>query len=137
MASLNKVTLIGNLGVDPDFRYLPDGTPAAAVSLATTSKWKDKTNGEMKEATEWHRVVFFKKLAEIVAEHLKKGSQIYIEGKLLTHKWTGNDGVDHYTTEIIAREMQMLGKKDRNSVPHAPSIDAPPVHDNFDDDYQE
>ncbi len=134
MASVNKTILVGNLGADPDIRYMPNGTPTATVSLATTDKWKDKATGETRESTEWHRVVFFNKLAEIVGEHLKKGSQIYVEGKLKTRKWTDNNGVDRYSTEIVGRELQMLGKKDANNVPSAPPVEQPPVHDNFDDE---
>jgi len=126
MASLNRTTLIGNLGADPEIRYLPDGASTATVSLATTDTWKDKASGERMERTEWHRVVFFKGLAEIVSEYLKKGSQIYVEGKLRTRKWTDKDGIVRYTTEIVGREMQMLGKKDAKEVPNAPETDAPP-----------
>jgi single-strand DNA-binding protein len=134
MASVNKVILVGNLGADPEIRYTPNGKPTAAVSVATTDKWKDKATGELKEFTEWHRVVFFNRLAEIVGDNLKKGAQIYVEGKLKTRKWTDKNGVDRYSTEVIGRELQMLGKKDANNVPSAPTIDEPPVHDNFDDD---
>lgn len=111
MAALNKVSLIGNLGKDPEVRYLPDGTPTATISLATTDKWKDKNTKEIKEHTEWHRVVFFNGLADVVRDFLKKGSSIYVEGKLRTKKWTDKQGVERYTTEIVAREIQMLGKK--------------------------
>jgi single-strand DNA-binding protein len=134
MASVNKAIVVGNLGADPEIRYTPSGTQTAIVRVATTDKWKDKATGEPKESTEWHRVVFFNRVAEIVSENLKKGSQIYVEGKIKTRKWTDNNGVDRYSTEIIGRELQMLGKKDANSVPSAPTIDEPPVHDNFDDD---
>lgn len=115
MASLNKTQLIGNLGADVDSRFMPDGTPVATISLATTEVWKDKTSGEKKERTEWHRVVFFRGLAETVAKYLGKGSQIYVEGRLRTRKWTDKDGIERYTTEIIADEMQMLGKKEGGS----------------------
>ena len=111
MASLNKMQLIGNLGADPEIRYMPDGSPTASVTVATTDTWKDKATGEKKEKTEWHRVVFFKGLAEVARDYLKKGSQIYVEGKLRTRKWTDKEGIDRYTTEIIGQEMQMLGKK--------------------------
>jgi single-strand DNA-binding protein len=134
MASVNKTILVGNLGADPIIRYMPNGTPTATVSLATTDKWKDKGTGEVKESTEWHRVVFFNGLAEIVGEHLKKGSQIYVEGKLKTRKWTDKNNIERYSTEIVGRELQMLGKKDANNVPSAPTMDEPPVHDNFDDE---
>mgnify|MGYP003394221792 CR=1 FL=1 len=108
---LNKVTLIGNLGADPEIRFMPSGGSVANVSLATTRRWKDKQSGERKEATEWHRVIFFNRLAEIAGEYLKKGSQIYVEGRLQTRKWQGQDGQDRYTTEIIAEEMHMLGSR--------------------------
>lgn len=112
MASLNKSTLIGNLGGDPELRYMPDGTPVATISLATTEAWKNKQTGAKEERTEWHRVVFFRGLAEVVAEYLRKGSQIYIEGRLRTRKWTDKQGIERYTTEIHGDEMQMLGKKE-------------------------
>lgn len=127
MASLNKMQVIGNLGADPEIRYMPDGTPTASVTIATTDTWKDKATGEKKEKTEWHRVVFFKRLAEVVGEYLKKGSQIYVEGKLRTRKWTDKDGIDRYTTEIVGQEMQMLGKRPSNEVQNAPLNDAPPA----------
>lgn len=108
MASVNKVILLGNLGADPDVRYLPSGDAIANINIATTDKWKDK-NGEKQERTEWHKVAFFGKLAEIVSEYLTKGSQVYVEGRLQTDKWTDKDGNDRYTTKIIADRMQMLG----------------------------
>jgi single-strand DNA-binding protein len=108
---LNKVTLIGRLGADPEVRYMPTGGAVANISLATSARWKDKQTGERKENTEWHRIVFFNRLAEIVGEYLKKGSQVYIEGRLQTRKWQGQDGQDRYTTEIIAAEMHMLDNK--------------------------
>jgi single-strand DNA-binding protein len=108
---LNKVTLIGNLGADPEVRYMPAGDAVANITLATSRRWKDKQTGERKEATEWHRVVFYRRLAEIAGEYLKKGSQVYIEGRLQTRKWQGQDGQDRYTTEIIAEEMHMLGSR--------------------------
>ena len=110
MASINKVILIGNLGRDPETRFLPSGSAVANISVATTDTWKDKTSGEKKEATEWHRVVFFGRLAEIVGEYLKKGSQVYVEGRLQTRKYE-KDGQDHYSTEIIADTMKMLGSR--------------------------
>jgi single-strand DNA-binding protein len=108
---LNKVILIGNLGADPEVRFMPSGGSVANISLATTRRWKDKQSGERKEATEWHRVIFFNRLAEIAGEYLKKGSQIYVEGRLQTRKWQGQDGQDRYTTEILAEEMHMLGSR--------------------------
>jgi single-strand DNA-binding protein len=108
MASVNKVILVGNLGRDPEVRYMPDGGAITNVSIATTDTWKDKS-GEKQEKTEWHRVVFFSKLAEIAGEYLKKGSQVYVEGRLQTRKWQDKDGVEKYTTEIVADRMQMLG----------------------------
>lgn len=106
---INKVILVGNLGNDPDVRYTAGGAAIANVSIATTEGWKDRESGEMQEKTEWHKVVFFGKLAEIVAEYVKKGSQIYIEGRLQTRKWQDKEGNERYTTEIVANEMQMLG----------------------------
>ena len=110
MASVNKVILVGNLGRDPETRYMPDGGAITNVSIATTENWKDK-NGEKQEKTEWHRVAFFGKLAEIAGEYLKKGSQVYVEGRLQTRKWQDKDGQDKYTTEIVANAMQMLGSR--------------------------
>jgi len=110
MASLNRVTLIGNLGNDPDMRYLPDGTAVAKISIATTDTWKDK-NGDKKEKTEWHHIVIYRKLAEIAGEYLKKGRSVYIEGRLKTDKWTDKQGVERYTTNIIATDLKMLGSK--------------------------
>jgi len=107
---VNKVILVGNLGKDPDSRYLPDGGAVCNFSVATTDKWKDKS-GEQQERTEWHRVSAFSKLAEICGEYLKKGSQVYIEGRLQTRKWQDKDGHDRYTTEIVADRMQMLGSR--------------------------
>ncbi len=106
---VNKVILIGNLGNDPEVRYTAGGAAVANISIATTESWKDKESGEQQEKTEWHRVVFFNRLAEIVAEYLKKGSQIYVEGRLQTRKWQDKEGNDKYSTEIVANEMQMLG----------------------------
>lgn len=153
---LNKVTLIGNLGADPEVRFLPSGSSVATVRLATTRRWKDKQSGERKDETEWHRVVFFNRLAEIAGEYLKKGSQIYVEGRIRTQKWQGQDGQDRYTTEIVAEEMHMLGGRSggsaqfnndpsysaspssvptaggsRNSAPSAPPM---PDYEDFDDD---
>jgi single-strand DNA-binding protein len=108
---LNKVTLIGNLGADPEVRYMPAGDAVANITLATSMRWKDKQTGERKESTEWHRVVFYRRLAEIAGEYLKKGSQVYVEGHLRTRKWQDQNGQDRYTTEIIADEMHMLGSR--------------------------
>jgi single-strand DNA-binding protein len=109
MASVNKVILVGNLGRDPETRYMPNGEAVTNVTIATSDSWTDKTSGEKKEATEWHRVTFYRRLAEVAGEYLKKGSQIYVEGKLRTRKWQDKDGQDRYTTEVIAEVMQMLG----------------------------
>ena len=106
---VNKVILIGNLGADPETRYTASGSAVTNIRLATTDSWRDRQSGERQERTEWHRVVFFSRLAEIAAEYLRKGSQCYIEGQIRTNKWQGQDGQDRYTTEIIANEMQMLG----------------------------
>ena len=111
MASVNKVILVGNLGRDPEVRYSPDGAAICNVSIATTSNWKDKTSGEKREETEWHRVVFYNRLAEIAGEYLRKGRAVYVEGRLETRKWTDKEGHDRYTTEIIASEMKMLGSR--------------------------
>ena len=111
MASVNKVILVGNLGRDPETRYMPNGEAVTNVTIATTDTWKDKTTGEKKEATEWHRIVFYRKLAEIAGQYLKKGSQVYIEGSLKTRKWQDKEGQERYTTEIIADTMQMLGSR--------------------------
>ena len=111
MASVNKVIIVGNLGRDPETRYLPSGEAVTNISIATTDTWKDKATGEKKEATEWHRVAFFGRLAEIAGEYLKKGSQVYVEGSLRTRKWQDKEGKDRYTTEIRADVMQMLGSR--------------------------
>src|SRR3990167_2007420 len=116
---VNKVILVGNLGADPEIRYTPSGTAVVTVSVATSSAWKDKQSGETKEQTEWHRVVFFNRLAEIVNEYLKKGAKVYVEGSLRTRKWTDKNNVEKYTTEIIADEMQMLDG--RGASQNAPS----------------
>ncbi len=113
MASVNKVILVGNLGRDPEVRYSPDGAAICNVSIATTSNWKDKNTGERREDTEWHRVVFYNRLAEIAGEYLKKGRSVYVEGRLKTRKWQDKDtGADRYSTEIVADQMQMLGGRD-------------------------
>ncbi|MBH1978839.1 MAG: single-stranded DNA-binding protein [Comamonadaceae bacterium] len=111
MASVNKVIIVGNLGRDPEIRTFPSGDQVANVTIATTDKWKDKQSGEMREATEWHRVVFNGRLAEIVGQYLRKGSQVYVEGSLRTRKWTDQAGVEKFSTEIRADQMQMLGSR--------------------------
>ena len=152
---VNKVILLGNLGADPETRYTASGSAVTNIRLATTDSWRDRQSGERQERTEWHRVVFFSRLAEIAAEYLRKGSQCYIEGQIRTNKWQGQDGQDRYTTEIIASEMQMLGgrgggaggapprSRDENSGsawPAGGSTSAPPASprsgppDDFDDD---
>jgi single-strand DNA-binding protein len=112
MASVNKVILMGNLGRDPEVRYSPDGAAVCNVSIATTSSWKDKNSGERREETEWHRVVFYNRLAEIAGEYLKKGRPVYVEGRIKTRKWQNKEGVDQYTTEVVADNMQLLGGRD-------------------------
>lgn len=159
---LNKVMLIGRLGADPEVRYLPSGAAVTTIRLATSRRWKDKQTNENREETEWHRVVFFSRLAEIAGEYLKKGSQLYVEGRIRTQKWQGQDGQDRYTTEIVAEEMQMLGSRNSGGTSEfghepqtatarpsyqapaptqpapqytAPPIPpAPPAYDDFDDD---
>jgi len=160
---LNKVMLIGRLGADPEIRYMPSGAAVTTIRLATSRRWKDKQTGDNREETEWHRVVFFARLAEIAGEYLKKGSQLYVEGRIRTQKWQGQDGQDRYTTEIVAEEMHMLGSRsggtgefgaDTQSAPNpkptyqaSPSTPrsapqpgstamppAPPNYDDFDDD---
>ncbi len=112
MASINKVILIGNLGRDPEVRYTPNGAAVCNVSVATTRNWKDKNSGDKMEETEWHRVVFYDRLAEIAGEYLKKGRPVYVEGRLKTRKWQDKDGKDNYTTEIVAEQMQLLGGRE-------------------------
>jgi len=138
--SVNKVILLGRLGKDPEVRYMPNGDAVCNFSLATSESWKDKS-GEKQEKTEWHNIVIYRKLAEIAGEYLKKGSQVYVEGKLQTRKWQTKDGQDRYTTEIIAHEMQMLGSKsgDTSGVTGETSgvkpVSKPAGNfDNFDDD---
>jgi len=150
MAGVNKVILVGNLGKDPEVKYMPSGDAVANLTLATSDSWKDKSSGEKKEKTEWHRVVFFGKLAEIAGQYLKKGSKIYVEGQLQTRKWQGQDGQDRYTTEVVVRgfngTMQMLdgrggegGFAPAQSAQQAPARQAAQpapamVDDSFDDD---
>ena len=144
---VNKVILIGNLGQDPEVRYMPNGNAVANVTVATSETWKDKNTGEQQEKTEWHRVVFFRRLAEVVGEYCKKGSKIYVEGRLQTRKWQDQQGQDRYTTEIVGDQMQMLDSRgaggsaafgndrpaQQSSQPAAPA--AAPMPDNdFDDD---
>ena len=139
---VNKVILVGNLGQDPEVKYMPSGQAVCNISVATTESWNDKTSGEKVEKTEWHRVVFFRRLAEIAGEYLRKGSQVYVEGRLQTRKWQDQSGNDRYTTEIVANEMQMLGGKGGGvaSMPEPSSSMQPePVaagssSDDFDDD---
>jgi single-strand DNA-binding protein len=145
---VNKVILIGNLGQDPEVKYMPNGNAVANITVATSESWKDKNTGEQVDKTEWHRVVFFRRLAEIVGEYLKKGSKIYIEGKLQTRKWQDKNGADHWTTEVIANEMQMLdsrggGSSDFNqgqgsapsqSAQQSAPAQAAPAPNDFDDD---
>lgn len=138
---VNKVILVGNLGADPEVRATSGGTTVANVSLATTDSWRDKSSGEQQERTEWHRVVFFNRLAEIVQQYLQKGSQIYVEGRLQTRKWQDKDGNDRYTTEIIANEMQMLGGRGGGTAPMESPASREPSSaaataggDDFDDD---
>lgn len=117
MASVNKVIIVGNLGADPETRFLPSGEAVTNIRVATTDKWKDKTSGEMKEATEWHRIAFFGRLATVAGEYLKKGSQIYVEGSLRTRKWQDKEGQDRYSTEIRGDVMQMLGRREGSGEP--------------------
>jgi single-strand DNA-binding protein len=148
---LNKVMLIGNLGADPEVRYMPNGGAVTTIRLATTRRWKDKQTGDRREETEWHRVVFFTRLAEVAGEYLRKGSQVYIEGRIRTQKWQGQDGQDRYTTEIVAEQMQMLGSRSggtanfndsqpaKTSAPEQYSkpqqtAEPTPAQDDFDDD---
>jgi len=114
MPSLNKTMLIGNLGADPETRYTTNGDAVTSIRLATTGEWRDKGSGEKRQSTEWHKVVFFKQLAEIVSQHLRKGSQVYVEGRIKTKKWTDKDGIERYATQVEATEMKMLGKRERD-----------------------
>lgn len=115
MASVNKVIIVGNLGRDPETRYMPSGDAMTSITVATTDSWKDKATGEKKESTEWHRITFFGKLAEIAGQYLKKGSQVYVEGSLRTRKYTDKDGVEKYATDIKADSLQMLGSRQGGS----------------------
>ena len=125
MASVNKVILVGNLGADPDQRFLPNGDAVCNINIATSESWKDKQTGDKKEATEWHRVVFFRRLAEIAGQYLTKGSSVYVEGSLKTRKWQDKDGSDRYTTEIVGSEMKMLGGKGDGEQRQAPQAERP------------
>jgi len=138
---VNKVILIGNLGADPETRYTPDGRAVTNVRIATTESWQDRQTGERQERTEWHRVVFFGRLAEIAAEYLRKGSKVYVEGRLQTRKWQGQDGQDRYTTEIVANDMQMLDSRASAPAEAAPAPASAPAKagaaapaDDLDDD---
>ncbi|HMX68060.1 MAG TPA: single-stranded DNA-binding protein, partial [Accumulibacter sp.] len=117
MASVNKVILVGNLGADPETRYSANGDAVCNIRMATTDRFRDKASGELKESTEWHRVVFFGKLAETAGQYLKKGRQVYVEGRIRTNKWQDKDGNERYTTEIIANEMKMLGSREGMGTP--------------------
>jgi single-strand DNA-binding protein len=136
MRGVNKVTILGHLGKDPEVRHMPNGKAVANFSIATSEQWKDKTSGERKEKTEWHNIVMFDRLAEIAGEYLTKGAPVYIEGKLQTRKWQDKEGKDRYTTEIVANELQMLGgKSDRPQQSKAEKPEAAPADDvPFDDD---
>ncbi|WKJ88876.1 single-stranded DNA-binding protein [Methylomonas montana] len=150
---LNKVMLIGRLGADPEVRYMPSGDAITTIRLATSRRWKDRNTNERKEETEWHRVVFFSGLAKIAGEYLKKGSQVYVDGRIRTQKWQGQDGQERYTTEIVAENMHMLDSRsggttsyadsntppasnydNRQSAPAAGPQSAPASYDDFDDD---
>lgn len=124
---LNKVMLIGRLGADPEVRYMPSGSSVTTVRMATSRRWKDRQTGERKEETEWHRVVFFNRLAEIAGEYLRKGSQIYVEGRIRTQKWQGQDGQDRYTTEIVASEMNMLDSRGGGTAEFGQSTNTAPA----------
>ena len=127
MASINKILLIGNLGADPEIRNLPSGEAVCNLRLATAEKWKDKASGETREVTEWHRVILFRKLAEIAGQYLKKGASVYIEGRIRTRKWQDKDGQERYTTEIEASEMKMLGGRQSISESSAATEEKRPV----------
>lgn len=135
MASINKVIIVGHLGRDPETRYMPNGEAVTTINVATTESWKDKNSGEKKEQTEWHRITFYRRLAEVVGQYLRKGSQIYVEGRLQTRKWQDKEGVERYTTEIIADSMQMLGHRTREDAEHGSKPQAPAAT-NGRNDYQ-
>jgi single-strand DNA-binding protein len=137
---INKVILVGNLGADPETRYMPSGSAVTNIRIATSESWKDKNTGDQQERTEWHNVAFFGRLAEVAGEYLRKGSQVYVEGRLRTRKWQDRDGNDRYTTEVIADEMQMLGGRQGSGAPARAESEpragaaAPPSDSGFDDD---
>ena len=133
---INKVIIVGNLGQDPEVKYMPSGGAVCNITVATSESWNDKSTGEKQERTEWHRIVFYRKLAEIAGEYLRKGSQVYVEGKLQTRKWQDQSGADRYTTEIVANEMQMLGGKASASQAAKPATqpEAASGANDFDDD---
>lgn len=134
MSSVNRVIIVGNLGKDPDIRYTSAGKAIANLTVATSESWKDKNTGGKQERTEWHKVTFFDKLAEIVGQYLKKGSKIYLEGKLQTRKWQDKDGQDRYTTEIVGSEMKMLGGKSEGEPRAAPAPAASNAVNDFEDE---
>jgi len=138
MNGINKVIIVGTLGKDPEIRYTSDGKAVANVSVATSEKWTDKATGQKQEKTEWHRIVAFGRLAEIIGEYLSKGSQVYFEGKLQTRKWQDQNGQDRYTTEIVANDMQMLGGRQQNNQQqtqnHQANSNGSPNYGDFDDD---
>jgi single-strand DNA-binding protein len=134
MSSVNKVIIVGNLGKDPEMRYTQDGKAIANLTVATSESWKDKNTGEKREKAEWHKVTFFDKLAEIVGQYLKKGSKIYLEGKLQTRKWQDKDGQDRYTTEIVGSEMKMMSGKGDGESRAAPAPASSNSVNDFDDD---
>lgn len=137
MAGINKVIIVGHLGNEPEMRSMPNGEAVANISVATSESWTDKTTGERKEVTEWHRIVLYRRLAEIAGQYLHKGSQVYVEGRLKTRKWQDNNGQDRYTTEIQGDNLQMLGSAQAPSAatpkPTAAQPNQPPATDNFDD----
>lgn len=134
MAGINKVIIVGYLGNDPEIRTMPNGEPVANISVATSEVWNDKNTGERREATEWHRIILFRRLAEIAGQYLRKGSLVYVEGKLKTRKWQDQNGQDRYTTEIQADSLTMLGGRGDKPQAQKPATPAEPVVDNFDDD---
>ncbi len=130
---INKVILIGNLGADPEVRYMPNGSAVANVRIATSESWRDKQTGEQQERTEWHRVVLFRRLGEIAGEYLRKGAKVYIEGRLQTRKWQGQDGIDRYTTEIVANDLQMLDSRSPQGAAMSQPPDLEPPMDSWEE----